>query len=151
MYLHIVLEPGENFLMPADRVVFVEDPMILIGEVEETGWGAKTLESVEGSKALGLGDTEVDTAVDVEHRGLKSAIINVEGRRPDTTSTSGLVVGIAVIDGGILPRRLVVLGLIEIDFIGFLEEGIKVEETVVAHDGLVTFGHGVHPLHHILL
>lgn len=55
--------------MPDNGVFRVLDPMILIGEVEESAWYAALLEDVEEGETLGDGQTVVEVAVDDEHGG----------------------------------------------------------------------------------
>ena len=56
--------------MPAQAVGSLEDPVVLIREVNQTGGDTLALEDGEGGEALGHGETVVLVAVDNQGGGL---------------------------------------------------------------------------------
>lgn len=55
--------------MPHERVLWVDDPVVLVGEVEEPAGNATLLEHVEETETFGDSQTEVEVAVDHESGG----------------------------------------------------------------------------------
>lgn len=65
-----LLDPVKDLGMPAQAVGCLEDPMVLIREVNETGWDTLALEDGEGGETFGDGETVVLVAVDDQGGGL---------------------------------------------------------------------------------
>src|SRR5467141_476068 len=71
-------EPGEELAVPQARVLRLEDPVVLVGEVKQTRWYFLRLERVVVLPPLGIGHAVVESAVDDErwcrhalHRGAR--------------------------------------------------------------------------------
>src|SRR5215216_6361911 len=65
-----LVDPREDLLMPQLGVLRLEDPVILVGEAQESARHALALERGERRDALGLDDAVVEAAVDDERRSL---------------------------------------------------------------------------------
>lgn len=74
--------------MPAQTVGGLEDPMVLIREVNQTGGDTLTLEDGEGGEALGDGETVILVAVDDQGGGLP--VLDKVGRVPALVVLTGL-------------------------------------------------------------
>ncbi|EZF78110.1 hypothetical protein H105_00740 [Trichophyton soudanense CBS 452.61] len=61
-----LVDPSEDLLVPNERVLWLGDPMGLIGEVKETAGNTLLLEDVEETDTLSNGETEVEVVVDDE-------------------------------------------------------------------------------------
>lgn len=55
----VLVEPTVHFIVPLDRVLCLQNPVVLIGEVEEATGDILGLQSVEGAQAMSLGETIV--------------------------------------------------------------------------------------------
>src|SRR5467141_5340148 len=71
-------EPGEELAVPQARVLRLEDPVVLVGKVEQTRWYFLRLERVVVLQPLGIGHAVVEGAVDdarwcrhASHRGAR--------------------------------------------------------------------------------
>lgn len=64
-----LVDPSEDLLVPNERVLWLGDPMGLIGEVKETAGNTLLLEDVEETDTLSDGETEVEVVVDDELGG----------------------------------------------------------------------------------
>ena len=54
-----LVEPFEHLGVPSQRVFGLENPMVLLGEVEEPGGDTSSLQGGKGPDTLGVGDSEV--------------------------------------------------------------------------------------------
>src|SRR5262245_53124699 len=70
-FLQPLVEPTEDGLVPQPRVLGFENPMALVGVVEELARDAAALERGEQLHALSDGDAIVELAVDDERRSLE--------------------------------------------------------------------------------
>jgi hypothetical protein len=65
----VVVDPVEDGVVPQHRVLPVDHPVILVGEVEEAAGDAEQLKGVEHGDTLAHGETVVEVVVDDELRG----------------------------------------------------------------------------------
>src|SRR5262245_35716585 len=64
LVLREAVDPGENLLVPPLRILRLEHPVVLLGEVEEAAGDAAPLQRGEGRHALRVDDAVVLAAVD---------------------------------------------------------------------------------------
>ena len=62
----VVVDPVEDCLVPEQRVLPVDDPVVLVREVEEAGRHTEELQSVEHGNAFADGESVVEVVVDDE-------------------------------------------------------------------------------------
>ena len=91
--LGVVVDPVEDLLVPEQAVLLLEDPMVLVGEVEETRGDTNVLQNIEQSDTIALRETVVESVVDDELRS-----------RPvgDVVEGVPLVVGLRLPDGAVV-------------------------------------------------
>lgn len=70
LFLAPAVEPAEVFAVPVEGVLWLENPVVLVGEDDEAGRDAHELGGVVGGHAFIDGDTEVHAAVGDEDRGV---------------------------------------------------------------------------------
>src|SRR5688572_22402580 len=68
--LRVLVEPAEHFLVPQLAVLRLEDPVVLVGEVDEPARHALALQSGERRHALRVDHAVVERTVDDERRRL---------------------------------------------------------------------------------
>src|SRR5690242_348767 len=56
---HPLPHPAEHLMVPLDRILRLEDPVVLVGEDQEARWDIPALERSEGGDSLGIGNSEV--------------------------------------------------------------------------------------------
>src|SRR6185295_7866387 len=67
--LQPAIEPSEDGFVPEEAVAGVQDPMVLVGQVEEAARDAPPLERREGRDALSIWNAMIEAAMDHQHRG----------------------------------------------------------------------------------
>src|SRR5262249_48128133 len=71
----VFFQPGEDFLVPVFAVLRLEDPVALVGEVDEARRHALALERREELTPLADRDAEIEVVLDDEHRRFELAEI----------------------------------------------------------------------------
>jgi hypothetical protein len=98
------LEPREHRVIPRDAVLRLQDPAVLVREVEQLGWYAAALKRGEGRYALSICESIVFGAVDYE--GWRLPVRNIpRGREP-------------IVEFGVFPRRALVFPFWEPELFG---------------------------------
>jgi len=83
-----LLNPVQDLSMPAQAVGGLEDPMVLIGEIDQARRNALALENSEGGKTFSHGQTVVPVAVDDQGGGLP--VLDKVGGVPALVVLTGL-------------------------------------------------------------
>lgn len=118
--LRPVVNPVEDLRVPEQAVFLLQDPVVLVGEVEEPAGDAAGLEDVEQAQTVALGQTVVERVVNDE---LWS--------RP----VGNVVLGVPFAVGGRLPDATVVVVADEPEFLGS-PGALGVGNTVVRYEAL---------------
>jgi hypothetical protein len=58
-----LIQPTENGVVPLDAVLRLQNPVVLVREVQHLGGNTLPLKSSEGGDAFGYGDTEIHASV----------------------------------------------------------------------------------------
>src|SRR6185369_10091375 len=74
------VHPAEHFVVPLDRILRLQHPMVLVGEDDQPRWNVAPLQRGEGRDSLGIGDAEIILAGDHQLRGLP--VLDVIDRVP---------------------------------------------------------------------
>jgi len=123
--------------MPLDRVLWFQDPVVLVWEVQQAGGDALAAQGREGAQALG-----------VDHAIIQSAVDDQSWHMPVLHVIARVVFAIA---GAVRPRRAAVFPLGKPQLFSVIISHQLVEVTIVIDEGFEFAGKGltVQPVDHI--
>src|SRR5271157_2822399 len=120
--LQVFRQPRLHLAPPDDSVLGLGDPVALIGEPDIAAGHAQALEAGEHALPLGIGNAEVECAMD--HQGWRPETAGIGARR-----------AVAVVLGSV-PGEATVLPLGEPELLGRAVHADQVEDARVADQGL---------------
>ena len=132
----VLLQPGEDLIVPVAAIGRLEDPVPFVWEVDELRGDAEPLQRREELMPFAYGTTEVQVIMDDQHRRLEVLSVTV-GRV--------FLIGFT----GVAPRRPLVLPLVEPEFVGGHIHRLEVIDTAVGNQRLEAGGLALEPVHHV--